>query len=801
MARFGRFIYHPIMPLGKGGKIITGCKAHWKIAKDAATEGTVLLKNDGTLPLAKGVKVCLFGRGAGRYLGNMLEGERTASSCTFLFGGGGSGRVYTDKFVSLAEAMEASDQLEVFSPLIDFYTEACMADANSYLKTDAKTQAEWLLGHHHALPVLPEELYLQAKDFADTAIFCLSRFSGEGDRSGDRTGAEGDFSLTNDEKELLSKLKKDFSKVVVILNVTGPVSTKEYKEDPAINAVLYPMFGGGLAGESLVDILLGKAYPSGHLQDTIAETIEDYPSTKTFQESRDYVNYTEDIFVGYRYFETFAPEKVVYPYGFGLSYTTFQLTTESAVLDKNTVKLAVKVTNTGVFPGKEVVQAYLTAPQGKLGKAKKVLCAFAKTRELQPKEEATVKLSFDIREFGSFDDLGKVVKSAFVLEQGEYTISVGNNVRDTEKALTFTLDSDIVCRRCHSYMSPKDLKERLTANGTMEALPQPEPVKHPLKRFKLKEAAPEKPISLAKALQEDQLDAFIASLDDEELAKLLYGHPNNNAADTRSIGTPPAPAQPARTHNIPLLPTADGPAGVRVIHDCGMYPTFFPCANVVSQTWNPAIAYRIGAAGAIEAKENNIGIWLTPALNIHRSPLCGRNFEYYSEDPMISGVFAAASVQGIQSQKVAATVKHFCGNNKEINRRECDSRVSERALREIYLRGFEIAVKKGKPWALMTAYNKVNGVRSSANWESLNGILRGEWKYDGLVMTDWDVFSTILEEVPAGGDVKMPGQITRSALYQAEPYDLAETLKNGQLDRGAALMAVKRILTFMSKFE
>lgn len=800
MARFERFMYHPNRPLGKNGSFVTGCKAHWKLAKEAAIEGTVLLKNDGTLPLKKGSKVCLFGRGAGRFLRNVLP-WRDAENATFLFGGGGSGRVHTDTYITLADALESSDEVDVFTPSIDFYTEACKADAIAINQWEREKQAQWRMGQHHALPVMPEELYRQAKAFSDTAIFCLSRYSGEDTFRGDRTGGDGDFTLLKEEKELLDRLTKDFAKVIVILNVTGPVSTKEYKENDRIGAVLYPMFGGGMAGEALVDILMGKAYPSGHLQDTLAQSIEDYPSTETFRESRDFVNYTEDIFVGYRYFETFAPEKVVYPFGFGLGYTSFAITTQAAALEKNTVKLAVSVKNTGSFPGKEVVQAYLTAPQGKLGKAKKVLCAFAKTKELKPGEETVLNLSFDIREFGSFDDLGKLVKSAFILEQGSYTVSVGSNVRDTQNVLAFTLDSDIICRRCHSYMAPSMLKERLTADGTMEALPKAEPVKHPMKRYTLKAAAPEEPFTLETALQDSRLDEFMAGLSDEEITSLLYGHPNCHVADTSSMGAPPTWKKLPKQHSIPLLPTADGPAGLRTIPDTHINTTFFPCANTVSQTWNPALAQRIGAAGAKEVKENNAAFWLTPALNIHRSPMCGRNFEYFSEDPLVSGVFACAAVKGIQSQNIAATVKHFSCNGKEVNRKESDSRVSERALREIYLRGFEIVVKKAKPWSLMTAYNKVNGVRSSANYEALNGILRGEWKYDGLVMTDWCVYSTVIEEVHAGSDVKMPSQITNEKAHPEAYYDLTEKLATGELDRGAALASVRRLLKFMDNLE
>jgi len=253
---------------------------------------------------------------------------------------------------------------------------------------------------------------------------------------------------------------------------------------------------------------------------------------------------------------------------------------------------------------------------------------------------------------------------------------------------------------------------------------------------------------------------------------------------------------------VPLVPTADGPAGLRIRSGRGnVPPTFFPCATVVAQTWNPNLAKRLGAAGAAEVKENNIGIWLTPALNIHRNPLCGRNFEYYSEDPLTSGLFAIATVKGIQSMGISACVKHFCANNRENDRRLVDSRVSERALREIYLRGFEIVVKKGDPWMLMTSYNPVNGEQASKNWEALNGILRSEWGYDGLVVTDWRVLSNLEEEIHAGGDVKMPFLITDFYENAPESCDLVQMLREGGLNRAAATASARRVLQLMEKLD
>jgi beta-glucosidase len=326
----------------------------------------VLLKNDGALPLQKGSRVCLFGIGAGE----------------FLFGGGGSAEVFPDREITLAQGLQAAadrGDIAFFPDTVEFYVNQTEAIQRADFETQTAGPVVWRRNFHMPLIDLPEELYQRAVAFGDTAIFCVSRFSSEGDDSGDRNGQKGDFYLWDNEQKLLERLYKDFHKVVVVINSCGPVSTREYGQ---ADAILYPLYGGGIAGEALTDILVGKAYPSGHLQHTLAYDLGDYPTTAGFHAEKDYVNYTEDIFVGYRYFETFAPEKVAYPFGFGLSYTTFAVTTTAAVLEKNTVKLEVSVENTGKTPGKEVVQAYLSAPQGILGKAAKVLTAFAKTREL-----------------------------------------------------------------------------------------------------------------------------------------------------------------------------------------------------------------------------------------------------------------------------------------------------------------------------------------------------------------------------------------------------------------------------------
>jgi len=784
LSRFARFFYQPVLPLGKNRTFATCSPSHWRLAKEAAVEGTVLLKNDGVLPLKKGSKVCLFGIGAGE----------------FLFGGGGSAEVFPDREITLAQGLQAAAQrgeIEFFPDTAEYYVNQTEKIQRADFETQTAGPVVWRRNFHMPLPVLPEDLYQKAVATCGVAIFCVSRFSSEGDDSGDRNGQKGDFYLWDEEEVLLDQLYRDFSKVIVVINSCGPVSTREYDR---ANAILYPLYGGGIAGEALVDLLLGKAYPSGHLQHTLARELSDYPTTEGFHKEKDYVNYTEDIFVGYRYFETFAPEKVAYPFGFGLGYTTFDIKTISAALEKNTVKLGVLVKNTGKFPGKEVVQAYLAAPRGKLGKAEKVLTAFQKSGELKPGESQTLKLRFDIREFGSFDDLGKILESAFILEQGSYTVQVGTNVRDTEKALEFTLTENMICKKCHPYMAPKDLPARLCADGSYETLPVPAAIPHPIRRSWLKAEKPEKDFSLAEALQDGRLEEFIATLNDEDLAAMLYGHPMNNVSLTGGIGVP-VRYNSKDKKKLPLVPTTDGPMGVRARPDRGVRTTFLPCETAVAQTWNLPLVKRLGKLLGEETKENNMGIWLAPGLNIQRNPMGGRNFEYYSEDPLTTGLMAASCVMGVQSQKIAATVKHYCCNNRENGRRICDSRVSQRALREIYLRGFEICIKKAKPWALMTAYNPVNGVHSSANWEAINGILRGEWGFDGVVMTDWWTTQKLEDEVHAGSDVKMPESGPGS--YTADPKDTDPVMlmDSGRLDRGAVIASVRRILQLMSKLD
>ncbi|MBR5294978.1 MAG: glycoside hydrolase family 3 protein, partial [Clostridia bacterium] len=619
--RFSRYSYQSVKPLGKGGRLVTASKAHLAVAKKAATDGIVLLKNDGTLPLKKGEKVCLFGRATGE----------------FIFGGGGSGNVLSDVKVSLADALKKADEkgeISLFRPLIEEGEKEFKLEGEKANLLPEKEQRKWRVNRDLGPFPISDKVYKDAVNFGGIALLSILRFSTE---ASDRKGEAGGFALLPEEKELLSRLEKDFSSVVVILSVCGAMETEAFANSEKVGAILYPLLGGSMAGEAIVDILLGKAYPSGHLQHTLARTIDDYPTTETFLESEDFISYEEDIFVGYRYFSSFCPEKVVYPFGFGLGFTTFEIKTENAFFERGKVTAKVRVTNTGNFKGREVVQTYLSAPQGKLGKAARELCAFQKTKELAPGESQNLTLSFSLSDFASFDDLGKIKESAFVLEKGLYRIYLGNNVRDAKEIFSFSLEKDRVVKKCKAYVSPNKLEKRLLANGKYEVLPKKEKVKMPARTFEGKACENAERMLLEKALKEGRVDEFCCALTPEEGLELVHGHPTAQSSSTGYIGISrrgrSTPGAVIDQTGIPPVGTADGPAGYRAVVHADIKSTFFPCGNTVAQTWDLSLAKKVGAAQALEVKENNAGIYLSPGMNIHRSPLCGRNFEYYSEDP------------------------------------------------------------------------------------------------------------------------------------------------------------------------
>ena len=802
MDKWTRVKFHPNLPLKENGRV-TASKEHIQLSKEAAKEGMVLLKNkNGLLPLAAGSKIALFGKG----------------SFDYVKGGGGSGDVYTAYVRNLYEGLKAQETaVQIYEPLSAFY------------RTDIRHQYEAGAAPGMTVePELPAELADGAKAYADIAVVVISRFSGEGwDRSsiecnnefnpwGNETSMpkiskeifpDGDFYLTSREKAMVSMVKERFDNIVVVLNIGGIIDLSWVKDDDQISSALLAWQGGMEGGLAMAELLTGKGNPSGKLVDTFAAKIEDYPSTANFHESFDYVNYTEDIYVGYLYFETIpgAKEKVVYPFGYGLSYTTFYLDVPVVEQTEDEICATVQVTNTGDTAGKEVVQLYFEAPQGILKKPVRQLAAFSKTRLLLPGETQLVRLSFKKEDMASYDDLGKIAKSAYVLEKGIYKIYAGTSVRDIEEIDQMELSENVITRQLSAHMVPNSLKERMLSDGSFEVLPQSEcPDINECVFEKMKPGTEEgltpavrgcsrgalfdtygKKQFIDVAQGKLSLDEFMAQLSDDDLLHLLGGQPNTGVANTFGFGNLP-------DYGVPSIMTADGPAGLRIGSECGVCTTAWPCATLLACTWNPALIQQIGQAGAEEVKENNLAVWLTPAVNIHRNPLCGRNFEYYSEDPLIAGKMGAAMVKGIQSQHIAASVKHFAANNKETNRKHSDSRVSERALREIYLRVFEIIVKEAQPWTIMSSYNAINGHRASENHELLEDILRGEWGFKGMVTTDWWTRAEHYKEIKAGNDIKMGNGF---------PDRVKKAMEMGQLGRPELEHCARRVLELILKID
>ena len=802
MGKWTRILYQPGTPLGKNGLRATACEEHIALSKEAAKEGMVLLKNEGDLlPLEKGCRIALFGKGTFDYVK----------------GGGGSGDVTTAYTRSLYEGLRLlGNAVNIEKSTADYYREYVRGKYAAGAKPGMIAE-----------PELPDTLLASARAFADTAIIVISRFSGEGwDRSvpgfkapEDRGTAveneclfeRGDFYLSDAETAMVDKVKAAFPRVACVLNVGGMVDTEWFFSDSRISSVLMAWQGGMEGGLAAAELLCGLANPCGKLSDTFAKDLTDYPGTAGFHTSDDYVEYTEDIYVGYRYFETLPgrSERVNYPFGFGLSYTSFDWTLLSAEEKDGEILLTADVTNTGSMPGKEVLQAYCSAPQGLLGKPAKVLCAYRKTRLLACGETQRIILSFPAEQLASYDDTGKIDKSCYILEKGDYRFYVGTSVRDTREAgFVYTVKENTVTSRLSARMVPVQLEKRMLSDGSFEKLPTGTPndpdytaldPMDPLSKY-FGEAPAARAVEREGRRSRDRVekpdfgkvadgkmttDEFIAQLTDEEAAHLLGGQPNTGVANTWGFGNLPQ-------YHVPNAMTADGPAGLRIRPECGVNTTAFPCSTLLSCTWDPAITFAVGAAGALEVKENNIAMWLTPAVNIHRSPLCGRNFEYYSEDPYLAGTMAAGMVKGIQSQHISASVKHFALNNKETNRKNSDSRASERAIREIYLKAFEIIVKTAKPWCIMSSYNIINGHRASENRDLLTGILREEWGFDGMVTTDWWTYGEQYKEIKAGNDLKMA---------TGYPERLLTALEKGVLTREEINTSLRRILNTLLRFD
>lgn len=692
-------------------------------AAKMVSEGIVMLKNDNNaLPLDTDKEVAVFGRIQFHY---------------YKSGTGSGGMVNVTKVVNILDGL-IDNGVKVNEKLLDTYRK--WDRENPFDLGEGWGGEPW---SQKEMP-LDEGLVKETAKSCETAIVIIGRTAGE---EQDNRLEAGSYLLSDDEIEMLTVVRKHFKKVVLLLNVGNIIDMTDINRI-APDSVLYVWQGGMTGGKGTADVLTGKVSPSGKLPDTIASKASDYPSDANFgrEENRDI--YAEDIYVGYRYFETFAKEKVLYPFGFGLSYTAFEIKTEKAEITEGAVKLSVSVKNIGSYKGKEVIEVYCEAPQGRLGKAARVLCGFEKTSELAPQEEQVVEIAVDIAKLASYDDSGVTGnKSCYVLEAGEYKFYVGSDVRSAEYACSFEQGEDLVTERLTQALAPVESFERIKPvceGGAFsigrEAVPVSEVDESARRLEKLpKEIAytGDKGIKLWDVKNgKNTMDEFIAQLSDYDLSCIIRGEgmgsPRVTAGTASAFG---GVSENLNGFGIPAGCCSDGPSGMRL--DCGTKAFSLPNGTMIASSFNKELTSKLFTFMGLEMAANKVDCLLGPGMNIHRHPLNGRNFEYFSEDPFLTGKMAAAELKGMAGAGVTGTIKHFCANNRETNRHFIDSVVSERALREIYLKGFEIAVKERGASSVMTTYGRVNGLWTAGNFDLNTVILREEWGFKGFTMTDW----------------------------------------------------------------
>ena len=760
-----------------------------QVAHQAACEGIVLLQNDGALPFTSKT-VALYGPGAARTIK----------------GGTGSGEVNERHSVTILEGLKNRG--------FTIATENWLADYESfYIRAEKAYKIEkrrrlnlfrlddimQMLFDNFRTPAGPAITGDYLSGDTDSCVYVVSRQAGEG---GDRKLEQGDYLFTDEELAAIRVCAAHYAKFVLIINCGCSMDLSALEEIEGINAILYMSQLGTEGGNAVADVLSGAVTPSGRLADTWAMRYEDLPFAMDYGSlNGDLKNeyYNEGIYVGYRWFDSFgvAPR---YPFGYGLSYTSFRIRSASVRADGPLISLTTAVTNTGDrFSGKEVVQLYVSAPEDGLDKEYQSLAAFAKTDLLAPGQTGEVSLSFDLRELSSYRESDH----AYILEAGEYVLRLGRSSRDTEPVAVLYL-SETVPVSWHAVICP------LPADAPVKELRAParprEVLPGTLPRIRLDETAF---VSVAYTYEtppvfpaEPGIKAFVETLTDEEMADIVVGvgmfGAKNRFDLPGSVGNTTSRFWDRGLANVALC---DGPAGLRIQKHSTIgkngrtravelplsimeaapgfikklltgnpekepslyqFTTAFPVTAALAQTWNAPLLHQVGLAVHREMKEYGCTYWLAPAVNIHRNPLCGRNFEYYSEDPRLTGLLAAAVTRGVQSEPgFYVTLKHFACNNQEDNRNFVSSTLTERALREIYLRPFELPVRHGGAKAVMTSYNKVNGTYTANSHDLCTRVLRSEWGFDGVVMTDW--FSTNKGQagsalaIAAGNDLIMPG--------------------------------------------
>ncbi|KPV40854.1 glycoside hydrolase family 3 protein [Alicyclobacillus ferrooxydans] len=761
-----------------------------ELARSAIAEGAVLLKNDNqTLPIKKGITVSVFGR-------NQLAYYKS--------GTGSGGMVNVTHVTTPLDALKDCADVLLNESLLHTY-EAWVA-ANPFDKGDGWASEPW---SQKEMP-LDDALIADAAANSHLALIMIGRTAGE-DR--DNTADPGSYTLTDTEKEMIEKVCKAFAKTAVILNV-GNIIDMQWVLEYNPGAVLYAWQGGMESGAGLLDVLTGKVTPSGKLTDTIARSIEDYPSTVNFgHEDTDI--YQEDVYVGYRYFETFAKDKVLYPFGYGLSYTTFSTDVLAASETDGQIELSIQVLNTGEFSGKEVVQVYVEKAQGVLGNPARSLVAFAKTNSIQPGKSETLSFSMPVSDFASYDDGGKTGnKSCYVLEPGTHRIYVGTDVRTASPCMEYSVETLQVVKRLSENMAPVTaftrIKPKTSQSGysvSYEDVPLRTVDIHQRRQGECPKSGGctgDKGYKLADVYNSKvSLESFLEQLSDADLACMVRGEGMNSPKVTP--GTAAAfggVSDRLNDFGIPAACCSDGPSGIRM--DTGTKAFSLPNGTLLACTFNEPLLEDLFEMVGLELRKNQVDTLLGPGINIHRNPLNGRNFEYFSEDPYVTGKIAAAQLRGMHRVGVTGTLKHFSCNNQEFHRHDLNSIVSERALREIYLKGFEMAVKEARAYSIMTTYGAVNGLWTAGNFDQNTRILRDEWGFRGVVMTDW--WAKMNDEGHAPAKNNTAAMIrAQNDLYMVVPESVVNpfddntlsSIEDSSLTRGELLRSAANICSFI----
>ena len=761
------------------------------LAREAVAEGCVLLENKGqALPLRDGERVAVFGRMAFHYYKSGL---------------GSGGLVNTRYVVGILDALKECEGVYLDEKLMGIYEDWIME--NPYDEGQGWGHVPWC---QKEMDVTEEMLDCARRN--DVSLVVIGRTAGEDQ---DNNAKAGSYCLTETEEDMIRRVCEVSERTVVVLNV-GNIIDMSWVEKYRPQAVLYVWQGGQEGGNGVADVLTGNVCACGKLTDTIAADIKDYPSTENFGDPfKNY--YKEDIYVGYRYFETFARDKVLYPFGYGLSYTTFEMKAEVLKNTGDEITVSATVANTGELKGKEVVQVYVKVPQGKLGNPARKLIGFAKTKELEPGEQEKVCIVIPKYDMASYDDSGVTGhKSCYVLEEGIYEIFVGSDVRSAVSVGCYEEEFRVIEELEEAYAPVEKfqrMKAVLSPDGTYQAVTEDVPVRTIDPQERRANEIPEtyvytgdKGYKLVDVLDKKvSMEEFVAQISEEDLIAMFRGEgmcsPKVTAGTAAALG---GVTDSLNALGIPVGCCSDGPSGIRM--DCGTKAFSLPNGTSLGCTFNVELVGALYEMTGKELRLNKIDSLLGPGMNIHRNPLNGRNFEYISEDPILTGRICAAQVKAMAKSGIGSTIKHFCGNNQEVGRSTSDSVISERALREIYLKGFEIAVKEGGARSVMTTYGSVNGLWTAGSYDLCTTILRKEWGFQGIVMTDWWAKSNY-EGHQAEVTAKAPMVAAQNDIYMVvsdaksnpENDDVEEMLHAGKITVGELQRNAANILGFLLK--